>query len=222
MGEGNLFFKKSVFINCPFDDQYRPLLKILIFTLVKYGMVPRIALESSDSGQARITKILQLINECKYSIHDLSRLKSTKPKEFYRLNMPFELGIDFGARNFNKALASKKFLILESANFDYMKSISDINGFDIKTHGNNPEKMIGSVRSWLIESVGLRNIDAAMKVWYQFTDFGDRNFETKFNKYSPDYADDVATTMANQEIDKMPVPEFITEVENFFKSMKKS
>ena len=222
MGEENPLFETSVFINCPFDDQYRPLLKILIFTLVNYGMVPRIALENSDSGKARITKILQLINECKYGIHDLSRLKSTKAREFYRLNMPFELGIDFGARNFNKTLSSKKFLILEASNFDYMKSLSDINGFDIKIHDNNSEKMIESVRSWLIESVELRNIDAPMKVWYQFTDFGERNFEAKFKKYWPDYVDHIASSMANQEIDKMPIPEFITEIVNFFKSMKKS
>ncbi len=36
MGETSPLFKKSVFINCPFDETYRPLLKVLIFTLIKY------------------------------------------------------------------------------------------------------------------------------------------------------------------------------------------
>jgi len=86
--------------------KYYPLLKVLVFTLVKYGMIPRVALENSDSGQARINKILELIRESKYSIHDLSRIKSAKAKEFHRMNMPFELGVDFGARNFNPSLGS--------------------------------------------------------------------------------------------------------------------
>lgn len=220
MNEQNSLFEKSVFINCPFDGDYRPLLKILIFSLIKYGLVPRIALENSDSGQARIIKILELIKESKYSIHDLSRLKSAKADEFVRMNMPFELGIDFGARNFSASLASKKFLVLEATNYDYMKALSDMNGFDIKIHNNNSEKLIMSVRSWLIETVGLRDIDTAMKVWYQFSDFCEQNFESKFKKYSPEYTDDIAVKMANEEIDNMPIPEFISEVENFFRILK--
>lgn len=212
------FFEKSVFINCPFDDAYKPLLKVLIFTLVKFGMTPRIALENSDSGKARIIKILELIKESKYSIHDLSRLKSTKSEEFHRMNMPFELGIDFGARNFSPVLASKKFLILEASNYDYMKALSDMNRFDIKVHKNDPEELIKSIRSWLIETVGLRDIDAQMKVWYQFADFSEKIFESKFKKYSPEYTDDIATNMANQEVNNMPIPEFTSEVEIFFSS----
>jgi hypothetical protein len=74
-------FEKSVFINCPFDSEYRPLLNALIFTLIKFGFIPRIALESSDSGVLRITKILELIKESKYSIHDLSRLQAKRENE---------------------------------------------------------------------------------------------------------------------------------------------
>lgn len=106
MEDLNPLFEKHVFINCPIDIHYYPLLKVLVFTFVKYGMIPRVALENSDAGQARITKVLGLIKESKYSIHDLSRLKSVKAKEFYRMNMPFEIGVDFGARNFNPSLGT--------------------------------------------------------------------------------------------------------------------
>jgi hypothetical protein len=47
-------FDKNVFINCPFDDEYLPLLRPLLFTILYVGLNPRIALESLDSGRPRI------------------------------------------------------------------------------------------------------------------------------------------------------------------------
>src|SRR5215204_1149067 len=93
-------FEKNVFINCPYDPEYYPLLRPLLFTVIYLDFHPKIASERSDSGEQRIDKICELIEESKYSIHDLSRLKCNKKGEFYRLNMPFELGIDYGSRRF--------------------------------------------------------------------------------------------------------------------------
>jgi len=89
-------FGKNVFINCPFDEAYRPLLEPLLFTIVSFGYCPRIAAERSDSGESRLSKIAELVAESKYSIHDLSRLKAPKAGALQRMNMPFELGIDYG------------------------------------------------------------------------------------------------------------------------------
>lgn len=93
-------FEDNVFINCPFDEEYHALLRPILFTTIYLGLKPRIALERSDSGEPRITKIIELIRESKYAIHDLSRLKARRKGEFFRLNMPFELGIDVGCRTF--------------------------------------------------------------------------------------------------------------------------
>ena len=71
-------FSKNVFINCPFDSEYHSLLRPLLFTAVYLGFNPKIALERSDSGEQRIDKICELIRESKYSIHDLSRLRSSR------------------------------------------------------------------------------------------------------------------------------------------------
>jgi len=90
-------FEKNVFINCPFDQEYLSLLRPLLFTIIYFGFNPKIGLESSDSGETRINKICELIRSSKYSIHDLSRLQSRKRNEFYRMNMPFELGIEYGS-----------------------------------------------------------------------------------------------------------------------------
>ena len=56
------------------------------------GFRPKIALEELDSGAPRIGKIIDLIRTSRYAIHDLSRLQARRRGEFYRLNMPLELG----------------------------------------------------------------------------------------------------------------------------------
>lgn len=56
-------FNKNVFVNCPFDDEYVPLLRPLLFTIIYLGFVPRIALETLDSGEPRVEKILVLIRQ---------------------------------------------------------------------------------------------------------------------------------------------------------------
>ena len=106
-------FEDNVFINCPFDDEYKPLLKVLIYVIIKIGLIPRLALERNDSAEVRLSKIKEILEESKYSIHDLSRAKSLKEGEYYRLNMPFELGLDYGCKvyNSNKIYKTKKFLI---------------------------------------------------------------------------------------------------------------
>src|SRR5258706_1268554 len=93
-------FEESVFINCPFDEEYFPLLRPLLFTVIYLGLTPRIALERKNSGEARFEKICELIRESKYAIHDLSRMKAKKAGDLFRLNMPFELVLDAGCSKF--------------------------------------------------------------------------------------------------------------------------
>lgn len=89
-GHGN--FRKNVFVNCAFDKEYVKLLRPLLFTIIYLGLTPRISLESKNSGAPRIEKIVKLIREPQYSIHDLSRSQAKKG-ELFRLNMPFEFGV---------------------------------------------------------------------------------------------------------------------------------
>lgn len=172
MPPSNKSFERNVFINCPFDREYHSLLRPLLFSITYLGFNPRIALESSDSGETRIEKICTLIRTSKYSIHDLSRLKAEKKGEFYRLNMPFELGIDYGSRRLTSSrLQTKRFLILEARAYDYKRALSDISGVDIKAHGNDPIKMVQAVRNWFVDTVGLKKVEGPTVVWYRFTDF---------------------------------------------------
>jgi len=55
-------YEDSVFINCPFDQEYERLFQALFFAIHDCGFVARCALEASDSGEARIKKILDIID----------------------------------------------------------------------------------------------------------------------------------------------------------------
>ena len=86
-------FDRSIFVNCPFDKDYEPILQAVLFSIVYVGLHPRIATERNDSAEIRIEKITGMIEALKSSIHDLSPSQAKKKGEFYRLNMPFEYGI---------------------------------------------------------------------------------------------------------------------------------
>jgi hypothetical protein len=156
-------FDRSVFINCPFDEEFAPVLQAVAFCVVFLGFYPRFAPENADNGVARLDRIIDLIRGSKYGIHDLSRCKSTEPNEFSRMNMPFELGLDHACRRYgNEQLAEKQILILERNRYDYQKALSDISGWDIQSHGGDFEKAVRKVRSWLIVQANAPAVGAAL------------------------------------------------------------
>lgn len=154
-------FEKSVFINCPFDKDYEPILQAILFCVIFLGFEPRIATENSDSGSIRLEKIRDLIENSKFSIHDLSRCQAKKKGEHFRLNMPFELGIDYGCRQYlGNGRNEKKLLILEEKSFRYQAAISDLSGCDIKTHSADFQKAVRQVRNWLVSEAKAETIGA--------------------------------------------------------------
>lgn len=164
------FYDKNIFINCPFDNEYTEIQSRIIFTVIYLGFEPQIASLIDDSGQSRLDKIQEMIINSKFSIHDISRLKADKKGEFYRLNMPLELGMDIGARIFHQDHSEKKFLILEATKYDYQKAASDLNGFDPKNHDNNAEKAVERVRDW-IENHEPNRADGAAKISSYYNEF---------------------------------------------------
>lgn len=163
----------DVFINCPFDNKFNnDILRPLLFVLLRYGLSPKLSLNRSDSGELRLEKIIGLMKECTYSIHDLSKLKLKRSEKIARMNMPFELGIDWGLRNCGiEKYKGKKFLILTSEKYEYKKALSDISGYDVENHENNTENLIKIVRDWLITNVGIKVSESATKLYYEYIDF---------------------------------------------------
>lgn len=179
-----MIVENNVFINCPFDNLYFPLLKPLLFTIAYLDLVPQIS-ETTDSGQARINHILELMSISKYSIHDLSRVEKIKRNDYPRFNMPFECGIDFGLKMSNIAkFGGKRFLILEKEPYRYKSIISDISGNDIKAHKENPEEIIKAVRDWF--KVLLKDVPWYKTIWLAYAEF-ETDFEQILvaNDYDP-------------------------------------
>jgi hypothetical protein len=170
-------FATNVFINCPFDREYQRMRDPLLFTIIRAGLHPRIALESLDSAQPRIQKIVGLIRESRFGIHDLSRLQAEGRGTFSRLNMPLELGIDVGCRMYGtKRHREKRCLILEAERYRFQAAISDLSGSDIGVHNNEPRQLVSVVRSWLHDEA---DVDAggANEIYVGFTNFVTENCE---------------------------------------------
>jgi hypothetical protein len=138
-----------VFINCPFDPGYRPILNAILFAVIDLGFVARCALEEEDTGDFRLSKIERIIEECRYGINDLSAVSLDVTTGLPRFNMPLELGLLFGCKRFGPPNQSKKrTLVLDNDPYRYRQFISDISGQDINAHGGNPERAIRAVRDW--------------------------------------------------------------------------
>lgn len=145
----HLHYNDSVFINCPFDAAYIPVIRALVFTIYRCGFLPITALLEDNGLKNRLAKIEKYIESCKYGIHDISRIE-VSDNGLPRFNMPFELGIFFGAKRFgNKMQKEKNALIFDSERYRYQQFISDLNGVDIKAHNNNPSIAIHKVTDWL-------------------------------------------------------------------------
>lgn len=190
-------FGHNVFINCPFDKEYRPLLEALLFTVIECGLEPRIASETSDSGEVRIEKVKRLVRASRYSVHDISRIETQG--SLPRFNMPFELGLDLGCREYgDRGCRSKKALILEQKQYRYQQVLSDIAGQDIKAHDGESRRLVKCVRDWVVETVSTSGVPSASRIWQRLTDF--------HGALAPALAEQGYT---QNEFEEMPVPEFI-------------
>jgi hypothetical protein len=155
-------FDRSIFINAPFDDLFAPMLQAVTFCVTDLDFFPRLAPENADNAANRLDRIVELIRESRYAIHDLSRCKAGRKGEYARMNMPFELGIDYGCRRYGiDNLANKSVLILEHSHLDYHRAMSDISGWDIRAHSGDYIKAIRHVRNWLVDHANAQAIGAA-------------------------------------------------------------
>lgn len=142
-------YNDFIFINCPFDADYITLLRAIVFTIYRCGFVPITALNRDNALENRLSKIENCIEGCRYGVHDLSRTQLTS-NNLPRFNMPFELGMFFGAKRFgDKHQKNKNAIIFDIESHRYLEFISDINGVDIKAHNNDPFVIMRKIRDWL-------------------------------------------------------------------------
>jgi hypothetical protein len=87
------------------------------------------------------------------------------------MNMPFELGIDYGCKVYkNGKHKYKKILVLEKDKYRYQKALSDLSGSDIKSHNDEPIDVTKAIRDWFITEE-LKTGPSHSRIWYAFNDF---------------------------------------------------
>ncbi|MFW5874254.1 MAG: hypothetical protein ACOCVJ_02500 [Verrucomicrobiota bacterium] len=158
----------QVFINCPFDEAYKRSFQSILFTVSDCGFIPRTAKENDDCGTERLEFITELVKQCKYGIHDISRTELDPENNLPRFNMPFELGLFMGMGASKRTI--KEALIMDVERFRFQKFISDISGRDPKAHNGKTERIVKIVRDWL----GKRTDDTlpgSQKVTQRFEQF---------------------------------------------------
>lgn len=167
-------YDRSVFINCPFDPDYRPLFDALVFGVYTCGFLPRCALEAADSGAVRVEKIIQIIRECRFGIHDISRTELNQ-EGLPRFNMPYELGLFIGAQRLgDRNQRRKSCLILDRESYRYQKFLSDIAGQDLQSHGGDPLQALKAARNWLATELrrdGAGPLPGAKEIQRRFGEF---------------------------------------------------
>src|SRR3954468_13862831 len=143
-------YERSIFVNCPLDEEYRSLFDAVVFAIYDCGYIARCALEVADASEVRIDKITRIIQGCRFGLHDISRTDSDSVTNLPRFNMPLELGLFLGAKRFGRGeQKSKTCLILDVERYRYQKFISDIAGQDIASHDGQVRRAISVVRDWL-------------------------------------------------------------------------
>ena len=162
----------NVFLNCPFDSAYKQLFDAMVFAVHDCGFIARCALEEGDASQVRIDKIYNIIADCRYGIHDISRTELDKNSGLPRFNMPLELGVFLGAKKFGRNEQKRKnCLILDKEQHRYQKFISDIAGQDVPAHNNDPEEMVKVVRNWLRTASERETIPSGSIIWRRYQEF---------------------------------------------------
>lgn len=145
-------YERNVFINCPFDEAYQSTFDAIVFAIHDAGFRARSALEYGDSSENRFSKIIQIIRECKYGVHDISRIELSRvgKKLLPRFNMPLELGLFLGSKEFgNKQQQNKSCMVVDREPWRYQATISDIAGQDIYCHEGKPHEAIREICKWL-------------------------------------------------------------------------
>jgi hypothetical protein len=125
--------RAEVFLNIPYDQSFQDLCLAYISGISAFGFVPRTTLEI-PGGTRRLDRIFQLIQSCRYSVHDLSRVElERKTPRTPRFNMPFELGLAVAWERFGRR--EHTWFVFEAKAHRLTKSLSDLSGTDEYVHG---------------------------------------------------------------------------------------
>lgn len=133
---------QSVFLNIPYDIQFEDLYLAYVVGLTQLGL--KINATLAVPNQGRLNRIIGLIEESDFSIHDLSRIELSSG--IPRFNMPLELGLALYRGHATKG--RHQVFVFERKAYRAQRSTSDINSLDPQIHSGRPKGVM----------IGLRNI----------------------------------------------------------------
>jgi len=135
----------AVFLNIPYDEEFQRLYLAYIVGLHELGLKPRIA-SGIPGGERRLDRVIALVQSCRYSIHDLSRVElSPVPPATPRFNMPLELGITITWAKLHPKRHT--WFLWESMPMRLQKSMSDLDGTDPYIHSGTVEGVLSELRN---------------------------------------------------------------------------
>ena len=135
----------AVFLNIPYDEEFQKLYIAYIVGLSQLGFDPRIT-SGIPGGERRLDRVLALIQSCRYSIHDLSRVElSVAPPATPRFNMALELGLTIIWAKMHPKRHT--WFLWESTPRRLQKSMSDLDGTDPYIHSGTVEGILSELRN---------------------------------------------------------------------------
>lgn len=154
--------KQSVFLNIPYDNAFENLFLAYIAGISAFGFIPRAAIEVPYSSQ-RLDRLLSIIRECAFSIHDLSRVQLDRtPPRTPRFNMPFELGL---AVALQESIARHQWVVCETRANRFEKSLSDLKGTDAYIHEGRIRGLFRELGNIFIRGVRQPTVDEMMQIY---------------------------------------------------------
>ncbi len=160
---------RDVFLNVPFDEAYRPVFEAIVFTILASGFQPRSVVELPSSSETRLDRVVRLMKNSAYAIHDISVRPAAPPaRGGARVNAPFELGLFLGMI-YQARSAKRKFLVLDREPYRHL--LSDLAGFDVAVHHDDPEQVRRLVRDWLQVASGDDDIPGSAAISHFYREF---------------------------------------------------
>jgi len=153
----------KVFLNIPYDKQFQSLCLAYICGISTFGFVPKATLEI-PGGSRRLDRIFKLIQNCRFSVHDLSRVELDKKRPpTPRFNMPFELGLSVAWDRMGRK--KHTWFVYERVERRLAKSLSDLNGTDPYIHGGTVAGVFRELCSAFIRPGRQPSIQQMQKVY---------------------------------------------------------
>jgi hypothetical protein len=98
-------------------------------------------------------------------------------------------------------------LVLSAKPHDYKRALSDLGGIDAKSHVNDPETAVLTVRNWFVDTVHLKKASSGSAIWENFLDF-----RAHF------YAERRKDGFSRHDLKTMPVREYIAAIRHWLKT----